>query len=187
MRITLRCTPTQSVPQGFRCVQYIRLLNTADRRVSCTNKQGSRITRNNKSDRSATSDVQHKTGRKTKEASRTASVSEREGTTSTDMGRKTNFITLLDWCVSSQHCHITQYVTVVGVNMVVIGCSSQQIGKKNRRSQRPEREKEKREQNQNEEREVACLVGQWERQASTATPECPVAKKMYGHMLVMGG
>ena len=32
-------------------------LNTADRRVSCTNKQGSHITRNNTSHHSATSDV----------------------------------------------------------------------------------------------------------------------------------
>ena len=79
-------------------------LNTTDRRVLCTNKQGSRITRNNKSDHSATSDVWHTQGEKQGTRRGRLPSAEREGTSSTDMGRKTNLITLLDLCVSSQHC-----------------------------------------------------------------------------------
>ena len=54
------------------------------------------------------------------------------------VGQQTNLITLLDFCVSSWHspntvARLSHHSTghgVVGVNMVVIGCSSQHLASK---------------------------------------------------------
>ena len=98
------------------------------------NKQGLRITRNNNSDRLSYIKRVAQTGRKTTKTPRR--VSKREGNKLVDRGAdKTNLITLLDVCVSSQHSpntvtrlsHNSTSHGVVGVNMVVIGCSSQHV------------------------------------------------------------
>ena len=90
MRITLRCTPTQSVPWGSRCVPYIKLnsgiylkasweaLNTTDRQTCLVHKQTG-IAHHAQQQIWPLSYIWRvaQTGRKTKDASRTASVSER--------------------------------------------------------------------------------------------------------------
>ena len=144
MRITLRCVPTQSVPSGFRCVQHDMLRTKRDltetqlgadsepcliqqRRVSCTSKQ-TRITQQPKL-----------TSRLDFTCSTNREKNNKDAATRQQAGRN-NFIRhgsqdKLDYTsrfgrvipTFSQHCHITQWVTVVGVNMVVTGCSSQQV------------------------------------------------------------
>ena len=91
------------------------------------------------SDRSATSGVYHKQGEK-QPRGRDASATRRNNLV--NVGKYTNLITLLDLCVSSQQSpntvtrlsHNSIGHGVVGVNIVVIGCSSQQKQMKRRKS-----------------------------------------------------
>ena len=93
------------------------------------NKQGLRSTRNN-SDRHIRRAAQ--TGRKTTKTPRR--VSKWEGTTSSSWANRQTWLHF-SICAChpnilpslSQDGHMTQQVTVVGVNVVVTGCSSQQI------------------------------------------------------------
>ena len=145
MRITLRCTLSQSVLPGYRCVQHDMLrtkrdLTNSDLGLSLdtdtcivhkqTNKDCAlRATIN--SDRSATSSVWHKQEEK---QPRRRDASATRGNNLVNVGKYTNLITLLDLCVSSQHSpntvtrlsHNSTSHGVAGVNMVVVGCSSQQ-------------------------------------------------------------
>ena len=85
------------------------------------------------SDRSASSSVQHKQGEK-QQRGRDASATRRNNLV--NVGKKTNLITLLGLCVSSplspntvtKLSHNSIGHGVVGVNIVVTTCSSQQHG-----------------------------------------------------------
>ena len=91
------------------------------------------------SDRSATSGVWHKQEEK---QPRRRDASATSGNNLVNVGKYTNLITLLDLCVPSQHSpntvtrrsHNSIGHGVVGVNMVVIGCSSQQKQMKRRKN-----------------------------------------------------
>ena len=139
MRITLRCTLSQSVLSGYRCVQHDMMMGTnsdlglgLDTDTCIVHKQtnkdcASRATIN--SDRSATSSVSHKQGAK-QHRRRDASATRRNNLV--NVGTQTNLITPLDLCVSSQHSpnnvtrlsHNSIGHGVVGVKVVVVGCSS---------------------------------------------------------------
>ena len=158
MRVTLRCILSQSVLSRYRCVQHYMLKTKRDLTNSAgkksdlvlsldtdtcivhkqTNKDCTlRATIN--SDRSATSGVYHKQGEK-QPRGRDASATRRNNLV--NVGKYTNLITLLDLCVSSQQSpntvtrlsHNSFGHGVVGVNIVVFGCSSQQKQMKRRKS-----------------------------------------------------
>ena len=95
-------------------------LNTADRRVSCTNKRGLRITRNNQlwQIRYITRVVETRKNNKGRLAD---GIRQRTGRDNLDRYHSwRNLITLLDLCVSSPHClpinhHKNQLDMVVGI------------------------------------------------------------------------
>ena len=126
MLITLRCTLTQSVLLGFICGdRYTRLnaklpeskqggaLNTAGRRVSCTNKRRLRITRNNQLWQIRYITRVAKT-KKNNSGGLADGIRQRTGRDNFDRYHSwRDLITLLDLYVSSPHClpinrHITQ-------------------------------------------------------------------------------
>ena len=96
-------------------------LNTVDRRVSCTNKQGLRITRNKRIWPIGYVWRVAQTGRKTTKGRLADGIRQRSRRDNLNRHRSWgNLITLFDLCVSSTHClpinrPMTQKVTVVGI------------------------------------------------------------------------
>ena len=116
----IRCTPTQSVPRGFRCVQYIRLnngiylkatlsLDTTDRCI--VHKQTNRDCASRATASLTTQQHQACSTNRVKNNKDLATRQQAGRNNLVHVGPRTNLITLLDSCVSSltfsQHCHKT--------------------------------------------------------------------------------
>ena len=88
MLVTLCCTPTLSVPWVSRCVQHILETSSEQRDHLKALRWQTKIVRKNQNQPHSYTWRAAPTERETRDESRTASVSERERTTSTDTGHK---------------------------------------------------------------------------------------------------
>ena len=136
MRITLRCTPTQSVLSRFRCGDTSGSTRNYPESKSGMSLEHSRQTcllhqqtgtahhtQQTDTDQSATSDVQHKQGEKQQREDSRTGIRQRTGreTTSTDIGHEEARSHLSICACHPPHClpinrQITQQVTVIGIN-----------------------------------------------------------------------